>query len=137
MPKHLVSLTFIPQSFPDQTRFSRIWMYHQMSGNASIAYSAQQLLGATSGKFHFHIPSHLDHLCVVLLGSPEEVIQNMTGLPAYLWFRTDSLKASTIEKVRSFSVAGVSQTLWQWDQHDYGAIPARCWDSSPSCISAG
>jgi hypothetical protein len=111
-------------------------MYHRMSGNASISYSAQQILGATSGKFHFHIPSHLDHLCLVtegLLGPPEQVIQNMTVLPAYLWFRTDSLKASIIEKVRSPNVAGVSQALRLWDQRDYGAIPARC---CPSCISA-
>lgn len=136
MPKYLSSLTFIPQSFPDQTLFSWIWMYHRMSGNASISYSAQQLLGATSGKFHFHIPSHLDRLCLVtegLLGSPEQVIQNMTVLPAYLWFRTDSLKISIIEKVRSPNVAGVSQTLRLWDQRDYGAIPARC---CPCCISA-
>jgi len=42
-------LTFVPPPLPDQTLFSWIWMYHRMSGNAFISYSAQQALGQPAG----------------------------------------------------------------------------------------
>ncbi|MGE5490308.1 MAG: TniQ family protein [Actinomycetota bacterium] len=114
MPERRRPLTFIPQLLPDQTLYSWVAVYHHLSGNASEVDSVTQLFWSRNAGWHFHIPSHLDNFCAStrrVLGEPEELVQKATILPAYLWFRPDSITGMILERVRGDSTAGVAQML--------------------------
>ena len=133
MFEHQRPLTFVPSPLPDQTLYSWVWMYHEMSGNASVDISARQVFRSAGGKFHFHIPSHLDGFCASTrraFGEPTDIVQKMTVLPAHLWFRPQSLYQDVLEKLRSPLVTGIPQALRLWEQGEYPSLPAR---SCPQC----
>lgn len=107
-------LTFIPPLLPDQTLYSWLTVYRHLSDNASEVNSVTQLFWSHNAGWHFHIPSHLDNFCAStrrVLGEPEQLLRKATFLPAYLWFRPDSIAEIILERVRGHSAAGVAQML--------------------------
>lgn len=107
-------LTSIPSFFPDQTLYSWVGEYHFHSGNALPEITAEQLFWSKLAGWNFHIPSHLDNFCASTrrsFGDPEDIVSNHTVLPAYLWFRPNSIAATTILRMRGKTTAGLPQLL--------------------------
>ena len=103
-------LIVIPSFLPDQTLYSWVVMFHYLSGNASEEFTNTQLFGSGEAGWHFHLPSHLNNFCAStqrMLGEPEALIRKATILPAYLWFRPESIALGVAERVRAQTTAGV------------------------------
>lgn len=109
-----IPLSFIPPLLPDQTLYSWVAIFHEMSGNTSEKETLIQLFGSEKAGHHFHIPSHLDAFCAstqLTLGSPEQLINAATILPAYLRFRPSDVIEDIQRRVRGNQTAGISQLL--------------------------
>lgn len=108
------SLSFIPPLLPDQTLYSWVTLFHELSGNVSERETLIQLFGSEKAGRHFHIPSHLDAFCAstqLTLGATEAIISSATVLPAYLRFRPNSVVHEVLQHVCGSQTAGIAQTL--------------------------
>lgn len=121
-------LSFIPPFLPDQTLYSWVTMFHELSGNASEEETLIQLFGSDKAGHQFHIPSHLDAFCAATqrcLGEAEQIVDKATILPAYLRFRPSSITADVMQRIRGNQTAGVAQTLRIARSRIYGFPPRR------------
>lgn len=107
-------LSFIPPLLPDQTLYSWVSIFHEMSGNATEQETLIQLFGSERAGRHFHIPSHLATFCAatqLTLGPPEVIATSATILPAYLRFRPNSTNSNVLQRIYGNQTAGIAQTL--------------------------
>lgn len=121
-------LSFIPPLLPDQTLYSWVTVFHEMSGNVSEEETLLQIFGSDKAGRQFHIPSHLDAFCAstqCTLGGPEQVLSTATVLPAYLRFRSNHVALDVLRRVRGNHTAGVSQTLRLARSRFYTFAPRR------------
>lgn len=121
-------LSFIPPFLPDQTLYSWVTMFHELSGNASKKETLIQLFGSDKAGHQFHIPSRLDAFCAATqgcLGGAEQIVDKATMLPAYLRFRSSTITADVVQRVRGNQTAGVAQTLQIARSRIYGFAPRR------------
>jgi len=121
-------LSFIPPLLPDQTLYSWVTMFHEMSGNRSEKETLIQLFGSDKAGHQFHIPSHLDVFYASTqgtLGDMEQIIGKMTILPVYLRFRPNGIAANVLQHVRGNQTAGVAQTLRISRSRLYESPPRR------------
>ena len=121
-------LSFIPPFLPDQTLYSWVTMFHELSGNASEKETLIQLFGSDKAGHQFHIPSHLDAFYAATqgcLGSAEQIVDKATILPAYLRFRLSTITTDLVKRVRGNQTAGVAQTLRIARSRIYSPPPRR------------
>lgn len=114
MISRLIPLSFIPPLLQDQTLYSWVTVFHEMSGNASKEETLLQIFGSEKAGRQFHIPSHLDAFCAstqCTLGDPGQLISTATILPSYLRFRSNDVAADVLQRVRGNQTSGVAQTL--------------------------
>jgi len=114
MDTRRIPLSFIPPLLPDQTLYSWVTVFHEMSGNASKEETLLQIIDSEKAGRQFHIPSHLDAFCAstqCTLGDPGQLINIATILPSYLRFRSNNVAADVLQRVRGNQTAGVAQTL--------------------------
>lgn len=114
MQSNRPKLSFVPPLLPDQTLYSWVVVFHELSGNASINETRQQLCGTIGGGRHFHMPSHLDTLCAstqLAIGTPEDIVRTATILPYFTQFRLPKVVATTLRRARGESSYGVTQSL--------------------------
>lgn len=112
MATRRIPLSFIPPLLPDQTLYSWVTVFHEMSGNASKEETLLQIFGSEKAGRQFHIPSHLDAFCASTqraLGDPGQLINTATILPSYLRFRTNDVAADVLQRVRGNQT---SACLW-------------------------
>ena len=57
MAARRLPLSFIPPFLPDQTLYSWVTMFHELSGNASEEETLIQLFGSDKAGHQFYIPS--------------------------------------------------------------------------------
>lgn len=114
MAARRLPLSFIPPLLPDQTLYSWVAVFHEMSGNASEEETLIRLFGSDKAGHQFHIPSHLDAFYATTqgtLGKVDQIISKASILPAYLCFRSNSIAVDVLQRIRGHQTAGVAQTL--------------------------
>ncbi len=108
------NLSFVPPLLPNQTIYSWGAVFHERSGNSTVDQTRLQLFGTARGRWHFHIPSHLNELCAstqLRLGTPEAIVRYATTIPYYTLFRDPSVASSVLEQVRGNNSRGLAQDL--------------------------
>lgn len=108
------NLSFVPLLLPNQTIYSWGAIFHEKSGNSTVDQTRLQLFGTARGRWHFHIPSHLNELCAstqLCLGTPEAVVRDATTIPYYTQFRNSSVVSSVLEQVRGNNSRGLARDL--------------------------
>lgn len=82
------SLTFFPNSFPDESLLSRISRYHLLSGNKTISSTYEDLFGKSPFPLEQIVPTNIEVLAERLPGSQREVLKALllenTLLPLFL-----------------------------------------------------
>ena len=107
-------LSFVPPLLPNQTIYSWGAVFHEKSGNSTVDQTRLQLFGTARGRWHFHIPSHLNELCAstqLRLGTPEAIVRDATTIPYYTQFRDPSVVSSVLEQVRGSNSRGLARDL--------------------------
>jgi len=108
------NLSFVPPLLPNQTIYSWGALFHEKSGNSTVDQTRLQLFGTARGRWHFHIPSHLNELCAstqLRLGTPEAIVRDATTIPYYTLFRDPSVASSVLEQVRGNNSRGLAKDL--------------------------
>lgn len=127
-------LTFIPPLLPDQTLYSWVTMFHELSGNISPDETRLQLFGSEKAGRHFHIPSHLALFCArtqLVLGGAEEIVEVATVLPFFTRFRARTVVADALNMARGDNAAGLSQMLNMGKTGHFWPLPRK---SCPDCV---
>lgn len=109
-----IHLSFIPPFLPDQTLYSWVTMFHEMSGNVSEEATLLQIFGSEKAGRKFHVPSHLDAFCASTqrtLGDPEQLFSTATILPAYLRFRSKTVAAEVFQCVCGNQTTDITQKI--------------------------
>lgn len=121
------NLSFVPPLLPNQTIYSWGAVFHEKSGNSTVDQTRLQLFGTARGRWHFHIPSHLNELCAstqLRLGTPEVIVRDATTIPYYTQFRDPNVVSSVLEQVRGNNGRGLAQDLWM-TKSAFSAHPPR------------
>lgn len=114
MTSKRANLSFVPLLLPNQTIYSWGAVFHEKSGNSTVDQTRLQLFGTARGRWHFHIPSHLNELCAstqLRLGTPEAIVRDATTIPYYTQFRDPSVVSSVLEQVRGNNSRGLARDL--------------------------
>lgn len=107
-------LSFVPPLLPNQTIYSWVALFHEMSGNSTVDQTRLQLFGTARGRWDFHIPSHLNELCAstqLRLGSPEAIVRDATIIPYYTKFHAPRITANVLNQVRGNGIGGLAREL--------------------------
>lgn len=130
------NLSFVPPLLPNQTIYSWGGVFHEKSGNSTVDQTRLQLFGTARGRWHFHIPSHLNELCAstqLRLGTPEAIVRYATTIPYYTLFRDPSVASSVLEQVRGNNGRGLARDLGM-TRSAFNAHPPR--RSCHECVLA-
>ncbi|MEJ2795285.1 TnsD family Tn7-like transposition protein [Iodobacter sp. LRB] len=108
-------LCFFPTSLPDESVFSLIARYHQLSGNADDRDTLRELFGKHTIVVTSHLPSSIDSLVGILpsgvLIDAQGIINRHTIFPYYRPFLTERQISLGVAAMKSDSAIGLKTMM--------------------------
>jgi hypothetical protein len=108
------TLPTLPSWLPDETLFSLVSRYHQLSGNRLASHTCRELFGHGQQGTQHDFPTRLTHFVSAtgsVLGDAGAIIQQRTILPFYLHFVAPEMAATALRTLEGRSLGGLKFRL--------------------------
>lgn len=108
------TLPTLPSWLPDETLFSLVSRYHQLSGNRLSSHTCRELFGHGQQGAQHDFPTRLAHFASAtgsVLGDARAIIQQHTILPFYLHFVAPEMAATALRTLEGGSLGGLKFRL--------------------------
>ncbi|MBI5926142.1 MAG: TniQ family protein [Aquabacterium sp.] len=108
------TLPTLPSWLPDETLFSLVSRYHQLSGNRLSSHTCRELFGHSQQGTQHDFPTRLTQFVSTtgsVLGDARAIIQRHTILPFYLHFVAPEIAATALQTLEGRSLGGLKFRL--------------------------